>query len=235
MERIITSRTRSILRFVINRSDFSSIFRFRFVELAKEERNRHMQLYPGWSARDNYGLKKKRTSMMNSSSSSASGPMIDHSQKKFIREHHQPSPHKTQPKSSHSFDNGKGKFSFHFVRILFHRIRLDCAAQKKCRARYGLEGLNQWCKHCRRKKKCTRFLEDDSNGNYQTNVNGNPSSVSSPGQSDNDESINDLDSDDILARQIDSIDDDEQENSDEENQHHPHPQRTHQFYPGFSY
>ena len=36
--------------------------KLQFVELAKEERNRHMQLYPGWSARDNYGLKKKRQS-----------------------------------------------------------------------------------------------------------------------------------------------------------------------------
>ena len=75
------------------------------VELAKEERNRHMQLYPGWSARDNYGLKKKRTSLMPSSSAAAA---VEHSQKKFIREHHhQPSPHKVQPKSSQSFDNGK--------------------------------------------------------------------------------------------------------------------------------
>ncbi|XP_018604815.2 transcription factor 7-like 2 [Scleropages formosus] len=32
----------------------------RYYELAKKERQRHMQLYPGWSARDNYGKKKKR-------------------------------------------------------------------------------------------------------------------------------------------------------------------------------
>jgi len=30
----------------------------KYYEMAKEERLRHMQLYPGWSARDNYGIKK---------------------------------------------------------------------------------------------------------------------------------------------------------------------------------
>jgi hypothetical protein len=29
--------------------------------MARHERMKHMQLYPGWSARDNYGVKKKRT------------------------------------------------------------------------------------------------------------------------------------------------------------------------------
>lgn len=164
----------------------------RYYELAKEERNRHMQLYPGWSARDNYGLKKKRTHPMVSSNP----------QKKMMRESHE-SPLKQQTKMSMPFDN-------------------DCLAQKKCRARYGLEGLSQWCKHCRRKKKCTRFLEDDSGNQHSGSASnqGNPSSISSPGQSDNDESINDFDSDDILSRQIDSIEDDEQDDSDEENQHH---------------
>lgn len=86
---------------------------------------------------------------------------------------------------------------------------------KKCRARYGLEGLSQWCKHCRRKKKCTKFLEDDLS-NHKTS--GNPSSVSSPGtlQSDEENSSDEPDSDDILSRQIDSIDD-ERDDSNEEN------------------
>ncbi|CAH2248850.1 jg7553 [Pararge aegeria aegeria] len=30
---------------------------------------------------------------------------------------------------------------------------------KKCRARYGLDQQNQWCKPCRRKKKCVRYME----------------------------------------------------------------------------
>ncbi len=28
--------------------------------MARDERMKHMQLYPGWSARDNYGARKKR-------------------------------------------------------------------------------------------------------------------------------------------------------------------------------
>lgn len=32
---------------------------------------------------------------------------------------------------------------------------------KKCRARYGLEQQSQWCKPCRRKKKCIRYMEGE--------------------------------------------------------------------------
>ena len=32
----------------------------KYYELAREERARHMQMYPGWSARDNYAVHKKR-------------------------------------------------------------------------------------------------------------------------------------------------------------------------------
>ena len=153
-----------------------------------------MQLYPGWSARDNYGIKKKRPTM----------PHGNHAQKKFAAEHH-PSPQKHASKNAAPVDPCSAN-------------DLDCLNQKKCRARYGLEGLSQWCKHCRRKKKCTRFLEDEQMNGYPGSS-MNPSSLSSPAtiQSDNDDdSTNDPDSDDILSRQIDSIDD-EHDDSDEEN------------------
>ncbi|CAF4410717.1 unnamed protein product, partial [Adineta steineri] len=76
------------------------------------------------------------------------------------------------------------------------------------RARFGLEGINQWCKHCRRKKKCTRFLEDDP---ITTNQRTLSNTVSSPDatQSDND---------DILSRQIDSIEDDHNDSNEENKQ-----------------
>lgn len=32
----------------------------KYYDMARDERMRHMQLYPGWSARDNYGARKKR-------------------------------------------------------------------------------------------------------------------------------------------------------------------------------
>lgn len=32
----------------------------KYYEMAKRERQRHMQLYPGWTARDNYALNTKK-------------------------------------------------------------------------------------------------------------------------------------------------------------------------------
>ncbi len=86
---------------------------------------------------------------------------------------------------------------------MFFHYYLD---PKKCRARYGLEGLNQWCKHCRRKKKCTKFFDDDTT-NHRTlsNTASSPDTI----QSDND---------DILSRQIDSIEDDHNDSNEENKQ-----------------
>ena len=46
----------------------------------------------------------------------------------------------------------------------------DCNNPKKCRARFGLDQQAQWCKPCRRKKKCIRFLQgDDADGDGDDN------------------------------------------------------------------
>ncbi|UJR08235.1 hypothetical protein I4U23_012508 [Adineta vaga] len=132
----------------------------RYYAMAKEERNRHLEMYPNWSARDNYGMKKKK--------------QTTRIEKRTV--------HKAKPSTPHDND------------------------PKKCRARYGLEGINQWCKHCRRKKKCTRFLDDETI-DHQTLSN----TTSSPGTPQSD-------TDDILSRQINSIDDDHND-SNEENKH----------------
>ncbi|XP_046888582.1 transcription factor 7-like 2 isoform X17 [Hypomesus transpacificus] len=79
----------------------------KYYELARKERQLHMQLYPGWSARDNYGKKKKRK-------------------------------RDKQP--------GEGN---------------DANTPKKCRALFGLDQLNLWCKPCRRKKKCIRYIQGE--------------------------------------------------------------------------
>ncbi|KAL7668244.1 hypothetical protein ACOME3_008954 [Neoechinorhynchus agilis] len=78
----------------------------KYYEMARLERVRHMEQHPGWSARDNYGLRKRRRihRESNDSSNSANLEMI-----------------------------------------------------RKCRARYGSQHVDLWCKACRRKKKCTRF------------------------------------------------------------------------------
>ncbi|XP_073497137.1 lymphoid enhancer-binding factor 1 isoform X3 [Phyllobates terribilis] len=46
----------------------------KYYELARKERQLHMQLYPGWSARDNYGKKKKRKREKLQESTSGAGP-----------------------------------------------------------------------------------------------------------------------------------------------------------------
>ncbi|XP_042192572.1 transcription factor 7-like 2 isoform X6 [Callorhinchus milii] len=79
----------------------------KYYELARKERQLHMQLYPGWSARDNYGKRKKRK-----------------------RE-------KQQGETN------------------------DANTPKKCRALFGLDQQSLWCKPCRRKKKCIRYIQGE--------------------------------------------------------------------------
>ncbi|KAH8349021.1 hypothetical protein KR084_000233 [Drosophila pseudotakahashii] len=79
----------------------------KYYEKARQERQLHMELYPGWSARDNYGYVSKK---------------------------------KKRKKDRSTTDSGGNNM-------------------KKCRARFGLDQQNQWCKPCRRKKKCIRYME----------------------------------------------------------------------------
>ncbi|KAH8356244.1 hypothetical protein KR093_004334, partial [Drosophila rubida] len=79
----------------------------KYYEKARQERQLHMELYPGWSARDNYGYVSKK---------------------------------KKRKKDRSTADSGGNNM-------------------KKCRARFGLDQQNQWCKPCRRKKKCIRYME----------------------------------------------------------------------------
>ncbi|CAF2964911.1 unnamed protein product [Rotaria sp. Silwood2] len=85
----------------------------KYYDMARDERMRHMQLYPGWSARDNYGARKKRGS-------------------------------KGKKREKNPGENG------------------ECLNQKKCRARFGLDQQANWCKHCKRKKKCLRYTENET-------------------------------------------------------------------------
>uniref|UniRef100_A0A671NGQ1 Transcription factor 7-like 2 n=1 Tax=Sinocyclocheilus anshuiensis TaxID=1608454 RepID=A0A671NGQ1_9TELE len=74
----------------------------KYYELARKERQLHMQLYPGWSARDNY------------------------------------------------YSTGSPK-----------RRKANANTPKKCRALFGLDQLGLWCKPCRRKKKCIRYIQGE--------------------------------------------------------------------------
>ncbi|XP_018790592.1 PREDICTED: uncharacterized protein LOC108969987 isoform X3 [Bactrocera latifrons] len=68
----------------------------KYYEKARQERQLHMELYPGWSARDNYGYVSKK---------------------------------KKRKKDRSPADSGGNNM-------------------KKCRARFGLDQQNQWCKPC---------------------------------------------------------------------------------------
>jgi hypothetical protein len=50
---------------------------------------------------------------------------------------------------------------FGFNHLLFFHFE-ECLNQKKCRARFGLEQQADWCKHCKRKKKCLRYTENET-------------------------------------------------------------------------
>jgi len=118
----------------------------KYYELARKERALHMQMYPGWSARDNYagfGKRKKKKKDKNSESN-----------------------------------------------------------PKKCRARYGLDRQEQWCKPCRRKKKCIRFI---------IGADGEAKEVPENDQIDNDED----DSDENHSDDIDSKENLQQEIADQ--------------------
>ncbi|XP_063389749.1 protein pangolin, isoforms A/H/I/S isoform X1 [Cydia fagiglandana] len=100
----------------------------KYYEKARQERQLHMQLYPGWSARDNYGYGSKK---------------------------------KKRKKDRSPAELGGNNL-------------------KKCRARYGLDQQNQWCKPCRRKKKCVRYMEALAAASGTMGVGGPPATPQSP-------------------------------------------------------
>ncbi|XP_071808170.1 transcription factor 7-like 2 isoform X2 [Asterias amurensis] len=85
----------------------------KYYELARKERQLHMQLYPSWTARDNYAVHGKK---------------------------------KKKKKDKNPGDNS------------------EPSTPKKCRARFGVDQQEFWCKPCRRKKKCIRYICPDENG-----------------------------------------------------------------------
>ncbi|XP_046380327.1 protein pangolin, isoforms A/H/I/S-like isoform X2 [Haliotis cracherodii] len=85
----------------------------KYYDMARKEKELHLQLYPGWSARDNYA---------------------SHAKKKKRKK------------------DGPGENKVYVS---------ECTHAKKCRARFGMEQQTQWCKPCRRKKRCVRFLRGE--------------------------------------------------------------------------
>ncbi|XP_063446178.1 transcription factor 7-like 2 isoform X4 [Mytilus trossulus] len=114
----------------------------KYYEMARKEKELHLQLYPGWSARDNYAVhtkKKRKKKDIHGGENKGCSP-ISHKMKLMW------------PK------DGQESYSPQDMWVS------DCSSAKKCRARYGVEQQNQWCKPCRRKKKCIRYLMGDEGG-----------------------------------------------------------------------
>lgn len=87
----------------------------KYYNMAKAEREKHQQMFPGWSARDNYAIQGKK-------------------RKKKKDKNDEP---------------------------------------KKCRAIFGIDNMNKWCKPCRRKKKCIRYMQQLQNQQQQQQSNNN--------------------------------------------------------------
>ncbi|XP_054010168.1 uncharacterized protein LOC128893316 isoform X2 [Hylaeus anthracinus] len=114
----------------------------KYYELARRERQLHMQLYPDWSSRANTNRTKKRKRKQDTNSDPGGNNM------------------------------------------------------KKCRARYGLDQQSQWCKPCRRKKKCIRYMGEGGDGDGEADGEGeddhsedNLGSVGEAGTPEEDESL----------------------------------------------
>ncbi|XP_041364003.1 protein pangolin, isoforms A/H/I/S-like isoform X2 [Gigantopelta aegis] len=90
----------------------------KYYDMARKEKELHLQLYPGWSARDNYASHNKKKKRKKENTNEPRGVNVG-----------------------------------------------ECTQAKKCRARYGMEQQTQWCKPCRRKKKCVRYKRgEDATG-----------------------------------------------------------------------
>ncbi|KAK3529567.1 hypothetical protein QTP70_031985, partial [Hemibagrus guttatus] len=98
----------------------------KYYELARKERQLHMQLYPGWSARDNYGKKKKRKrEKQQADGSDLSAPKKCRARFGLDQQNNWCGPCRC-----------------------VSGVLADANTPKKCRALFGLDQLSLWCKPC---------------------------------------------------------------------------------------
>ncbi|XP_019361838.1 PREDICTED: transcription factor 7 isoform X2 [Gavialis gangeticus] len=126
----------------------------KYYELARKERQLHMQLYPGWSARDNYSS----GSSAHEHTQVCSGPLEFCSTSGPVSAARGKKKRRTREKQQDSSS--------------------DPASPKKCRARFGLNQQTDWCGPCRRKKKCIRYLQGE--GRCASPVSSDGSAIDSP-------------------------------------------------------
>jgi len=198
----------------------------KYYEKARVERQKHMQMYPHWNARDNYrfGTKKKKrttTTTTTTATTSASGSTTTYSGGTTKRDYGgggssklevttssssslssslaPPSSSHQTPFSSNSLIKSSASTSS-VATVTAAACYFTDNSMKKCRARFGLDQHNLWCKPCRRKKKCIRLqihqqqqqLQAQRNFHMQQERKAAGSSGSPPPILDPNPSINEL-------------------------------------------
>ena len=110
----------------------------KYYETIQQERPRHMQLYPGWLARDNYALHKKRK------------------HRKVLKEGEENT--KSYPASALPVITT--------IATNVSSVEMLDLNGKKCRAKFRTEQQHMWCDPCKRKKRCIEFSdgEDECEG-----------------------------------------------------------------------
>ncbi|KAG5886483.1 hypothetical protein JTB14_034402 [Gonioctena quinquepunctata] len=182
----------------------------KYYEKARQERQLHMQLYPGWSARDNYGYGTKKKKRKKERTPIESGDPIDIPSEFKIPQVVEKWHALGREEQAKYYELARRERQLHMqlypdwssranaTRGKKRKRKQDPAdggnSMKKCRARYGLDQQSQWCKPCRRKKKCIRYMEagDGHDGNQSDDNLGSCGSMgeaNTPPEDDN-ESLN---------------------------------------------
>ncbi|KAK3856732.1 hypothetical protein Pcinc_036954 [Petrolisthes cinctipes] len=165
----------------------------KYYEMARRERQLHMQMYPGWNARDNYGMMKKKKRKKEKTGDGGIQSCFWHALSREEQAKYYEMARKERQlhmqmypgwSSRQNYSQGKKKKR--------NRDKTqDGVNMKKCRARYGLEQQSQWCKPCRRKKKCIRYMEGEEGEDMAP---GSADSVDASQDSDDDDDLQDMSS-----------------------------------------
>ncbi|XP_063728266.1 hybrid signal transduction histidine kinase A-like isoform X2 [Symsagittifera roscoffensis] len=197
----------------------------KYYEMARRERAIHLKLYPGWSARDNYAMGKHRKKRKRQQQQQQGHPLNPHvhAQGMGVGVHPQMMGGATMQQQQQMIAQSQQQQNQMHAALggglaqqnMGKGVEFESELDKKCRARFGMEQQQAWCKHCRRKKKC-QFMIKTEDG-YQVRISD------SLNQSENDEGEGDSDDqcsegEECLAA--------ERQHQQALQQHYPHPHQT---------
>uniref|UniRef100_A0A094ZUU4 Transcription factor 7-like 2 n=1 Tax=Schistosoma haematobium TaxID=6185 RepID=A0A094ZUU4_SCHHA len=120
----------------------------KYYELARKEKELHHQLFPGWSARDNYAIHSRRKKKRKLAAAAAVAQTKIHSTSGKTLGNtgiHLSSESGGDFGNSDSNEERTNRLSV----LVGNTNSTDISSAKKCRARFGLEHQNRWCKPCR--------------------------------------------------------------------------------------